>query len=78
MPHPPNQLETTQLRISTTKAVVVYLKKLVSTGLYGRHHTDAAERLIAQGIERLLEQGMLKPNSGEELTEDGGIKSRHE
>jgi hypothetical protein len=73
MPHPPNQLETSQLRISTTKAVVAYLKELVSTGLYGRHHTDAAERLIAQGIERLLEQGMLKPISNEE-SKHGGIK----
>jgi hypothetical protein len=74
MPHPPNQLETAHLRISTTKAVVEYLKELVSTGLYGRHHTDAAERLIAQGIERLLEQGMLKRISNED-TKHGGFKS---
>jgi hypothetical protein len=77
MPHPPNQLETSQLRISTTKAVVAYLKELVSTGLYGRHHTDAAERLIAQGIERLLEQGILKPISNDGA-KHGGFKSQHE
>lgn len=61
MPHPPNQLKTVPLRLSTTHAVMLYLKQLVSTGLYGRHHTDAAERLIALGIERLLQQGTLKP-----------------
>lgn len=77
MAHPQNQLETVPLRISTTKAVLAYLKELVSTGLYGRHHTDAAERLIAQGIERLLEQGILKPISNEE-SKHGGFKSQHE
>jgi hypothetical protein len=66
MAHPQNQLETAPLRISTTKAVVEYLKDLVSTGLYGRHHTDAAERLITQGLERLLQQGTLKPRIVEE------------
>jgi hypothetical protein len=63
MPHPVNQLETVPLRISTTTVVVDYLKELVATGLYGRHHTDAAERLISRGIEALLQQGVLKPKS---------------
>lgn len=63
MSHPPNQLETVPLRISTTKAVVQYLKELVATGLYGRHHTDAAERLITQGLERLLQQGTLRSST---------------
>jgi hypothetical protein len=61
MPHPANQLRTVKLRLSTSPAVLVYLKQLVGTGLYGRHHTDAAERLIAQGIEALIERGILKP-----------------
>lgn len=75
MAHPPNQLETVQLRISTTRAVVSYLKELVSTGLYGRHHTDAAERLIAQGIERLVQQGTLKAVSVEKEQHQAGSKS---
>jgi len=78
MAHPPNQLKTVPLRISTTKAVVDYLKELVATGLYGRHHTDAAERLIAQGIERLLQQGMLKSTPKEETQPQGGLRSRIE
>jgi hypothetical protein len=57
-----NQLGTYPLRISTTKAVVDYLKQLVSTGLYGRTHTEAAERLISRGIERLLQEGTLQQN----------------
>lgn len=67
MPHPPNQLKTAKLRISTTQAVLAYLQQLVATGLYGRHHTDAAERLLAQGIERLIPQGTLKAIPQREL-----------
>jgi hypothetical protein len=78
MAHPPNQLETAQLRISTTNAVVAYLKDLVATGLYGRHHTDAAERLLAQGIERLIQQGTLKPLSTENAQHQSGKRVRNE
>jgi hypothetical protein len=48
-----------------TTAVLGYLQALVSTGLYGRHHTEAAERLISQGIERLIHQGTLKISTTE-------------
>lgn len=75
MAHPPNQLKTSQLRISTTHAVVEYLKELVATGLYGRHHTDAAERLLTQGIERLIQQGTLKPISTGNLQQPLGNRS---
>jgi hypothetical protein len=67
MPKLPNQLETVTLRLSTTKAVVDYLKELVATGLYGRHHTEAAERIISRGIEQLLQDGTIQkhgPNPG--------------
>ena len=66
MPKPPNQLQTVLVRISTTQSVVDYLKGLVSTGLYGRNHTEAAERILTRGIERLLQDGTLQrsnPNS---------------
>ena len=42
--------------------MVDYLKQLVTTGLYGRNHTEAAERLISRGIERLLQEGTLRQN----------------
>jgi hypothetical protein len=77
MPHPSNQLETVPLRISTTKTVVAYLKELVSTGLYGRHHTDAAERLIAHGIQRLLERGALKSISTADASHQVSPKPRN-
>jgi hypothetical protein len=66
MSHPPNQLKTVPLRISTTPHVVEYLKELVATGLYGRHHTEAAERLIAQGLERLLRESTLSRKRSDE------------
>jgi len=78
MAHPPNQLKSTPLRISTTHAVVAYLKDLVATGLYGRHHTDAAERLLAQGIERLIQQGTLRPISTGNAQHKGGNRSGDE
>jgi len=56
----PNQLKTAPLRLSTSNAVLEYLKQLVSTGLYGRNHTEAAERLISRGIEQLLRDGTIK------------------
>jgi hypothetical protein len=78
MPNRQNQLATAHLRISTTKAVLDYLKQLVSTGLYGRNHTDAAERLIAQGIEHLLQQGLLKRSSTELSEIQAGLKPKNE
>ncbi len=69
MPKSQNQLPTEPLRISTTRNIVEYLKQLVSTGLYGRHHTEAAERLIARGIEGLLKEGRLtEMRASEEIT----------
>lgn len=78
MPHPINQLKTVQLRISTTQAIVEHLRKLVATGLYGRHHTDAAERLLAHGIERLIQQGTLQPISTGNTQREAGIRRRDE
>jgi hypothetical protein len=78
MPKPANQLETVPLRLSTTSAVLGYLKQLVSTGLYGRNHTEAAERLIARGIERLLQEGTIQGGPGESPKDRGGRKPRGE
>ena len=55
-----------------------YLKALVATGLYGRHHTDAAERLLAQSIERLIQQGTLKPLSTGNAQHRSSILSKDE
>jgi hypothetical protein len=76
MAHPPNQLRTVSLRISTTSTIVEYLRKLVATGLYGRHHTEAAERLLTQGIERLIQKGTLKSISIENIQDQGAKPGR--
>ena len=55
-----NQVETVSVTISTTPPIVQYLEGLVLTGLYGKTTPEAAERLIAQRIEQLINQGALK------------------
>jgi hypothetical protein len=40
--------------------VVAYLEALVDSGLYGKNPAEAAERLVAQGIEELIRRGSLK------------------
>jgi hypothetical protein len=59
MPRPKNQLETVSLTLSTTRPVVDYLERLVESGLYGKNPAEAAERLIAQGIEDLIRRDLL-------------------
>jgi hypothetical protein len=59
-----NPIETETIKISTTPPVVEHLKRLVETGLYGKNSSEAAERLISQGIERLIKDGVLKPFTG--------------
>ncbi len=50
----PNSVKTAKITLSTTPQVVAYLERLVTTGLYGKNSADAAERLVARGIETLL------------------------
>ncbi len=59
----PNNVETKVVTLSTTPHVKAYLAALVSTGLYGKNPADAAERLLARGIESLIREGILKRRS---------------
>jgi hypothetical protein len=54
-----NQLETVQLTVATTQPVVDYLQDLVLTGLFGKNPSEAAERLLANGIEQLIRESTL-------------------
>jgi hypothetical protein len=54
-----NSLETVELRISTNPVLEQQLERLVNTGRYGKNTTEAAERLIAQEIGRLVAEGKL-------------------
>lgn len=58
-----NQLETVQVTISTTEPVVEHLKALVSTGLYGKNHAEAAERLISQALAQMAHSNQLPKSS---------------
>jgi hypothetical protein len=37
-----------------------YLSALVSTGLYGKNPADAAERLLAKGVEQAISTGTIQ------------------
>jgi len=55
-----NRIETVMIHISTTPPVGNYLEELVSSGLYGKNTAEAAERLVARGIENLVREGALR------------------
>lgn len=59
MPRLPNRVPTVTITISTTPQVHRSLVRLLSTGLYGKNVAEAAERLIAQSIERKAVEGAL-------------------
>ena len=56
-----NLVTTEQITISTTPQIVLYLQQLVLTGLYGKNNAEAAERLVARGVENLVREGTLRP-----------------
>lgn len=43
-----------------------YLKALVSTGTYGNNTQDAAEQLVREGIERLIQERRLRRRPSDE------------
>lgn len=59
MPRMPNKVKTVTITVSTTPPVHSYLETLVATGLFGKNAAEAAERLIARGIEEHLADGTL-------------------
>jgi hypothetical protein len=60
MGRPPNKLKTAITTVATTAVQRAYLAALVETGLYGKSVPDAAERLIATGLERLIKEGTIR------------------
>jgi len=59
MPRLPNKVKTVTITVSTTPMVHGHLEALVATGLFGKNAADAAERLIARGIQDHLADGTL-------------------
>jgi len=71
MPRGRNTLETVKVTLSTTPQVRDYLKALVDSGLYGKTASEAADRLIARGVEQLVRDGIL-------ALKQSGAESRRE
>jgi hypothetical protein len=59
MPRPKNVAPTRQLTISTGENVVELLNSLAATQLYGKNAAEVAERLIADKLDELVDQGKL-------------------
>lgn len=59
MPKAQNLIKTEHLTISTTPPIVECLTRLVATGLYGKNHAEAAERLLSRAIEELIADGFF-------------------
>jgi hypothetical protein len=55
-----NSLDSVELRTSTNPVLKAQLEQLVLTGRYGKNWTEAAERLIAEAIGKLIDEGKLK------------------
>jgi len=63
MARPKNILKTITLTIATNPALVEKLESLIEGGLYGKSSAEAAERLVAKGIQELEKDGQLKPKN---------------
>ena len=76
MSRKPNDIKTVSLRLSTTEAVRKHLERLVSTGLYGKNPSEAAEQLIARGIARAFQEAADVAESSKRLTETAPDRPR--
>lgn len=54
------KIKTAEIKIVTTQKIKDFLEQLTQTGLYGKSHTETAERLLARAIEDLVREGRLK------------------
>jgi hypothetical protein len=62
MARPKNILKTVTLTISTNQPLMDNLENLVLSGSFGKSSPEAAERLIAKGIQELLKDGFSFQN----------------
>lgn len=57
----PNLLPSEDLNLKVSPGLIEYLKQAVATSLYGKTIQEAADRLISQGLERLIDQDKIGP-----------------
>lgn len=74
MARPRNLLKTQRITLSTSEQIGEYLEELANMGLWGKNATDAAERLIADQIRRLIQEGILELRKKEKSSAGGGPK----
>ena len=60
MSRPRHYHRTVPTTIATTSIQRAYLSTLVKSGLYGKNEADAAERLVAAGLQNLVKEGTLR------------------
>jgi len=65
--HETQPVKSVSITVSTLLLVHGYLSALVDTGLYGKNPAEAAERLIAKGVEVALAAGLFPGGSGQEM-----------
>ena len=65
MARKPNSVTTVTVTFSSTEGILDYLEDLVSGGLFGKNPAEAAERLVATGLESLLRDGTLNRRKSE-------------
>jgi hypothetical protein len=51
---PKHQIETAELKLTTTKVVLDGLKRLVASGYFGKSPNEAAEQIIRQKLVEML------------------------
>lgn len=56
---PPNLLKYKQLKYPGNSRIEEYLSDLVNTGLFGSTPSEAAGRLVSQGIDRAIQDGTI-------------------
>lgn len=67
---PTNGDEGVRCDIRPSAEQAAYLDDLVRIGLYGRTRTEVARYLVVQGLERLVQAGLLKLRSASRPSEE--------
>lgn len=56
-----HSLSTTRLKVTINHVLAEHLDLAVQTGLFGPNRMQCAERLIGEGLRRLVKEGIINP-----------------
>ncbi len=65
-----NLMPSEDLNLKVSEGLIEYLREIVATGLYGKTVQDAADRLISQSVDKLLDDGKIGPRHHFQLQDD--------